>query len=220
MDRKHRLEAPHDEELRTIEQINPHEELSALYRNPKNSWDGELVSVEEREERREKKDRAISSTITRQFIAVGIFGISPLVLLALLVTAIVVTVEQVASAYIVFPAMIGFLLWVMFALHLLQAYRNIFYDHALSSTVFLFFQTVITGLGSYSFLTLMVMRFDIGIFPSALLISGFSLIWSALASFVLLHIWVNRFIGASAKLALILLLAALAAVGAWLPFLV
>lgn len=207
MDHKHRLDAPNNDKLRTIEQLPDKSELSGLYFTPKKQWEGELVSEEEREKRRSDAIDTISLGIKKRFLAIGLLGILPFALFAGVAAIAIFFSSLIANdrnaAVLVVPTMFLFLIWVFVAFRLLRHYFAIFYNHAMKGTVFLFFQLILTGLSAQTFYLLAIAPFGVDIIINTLIIAGFALAWSPIVSFILLHIWVSPRLTGSKKLSLI-----------------
>lgn len=223
MDRNHQLDAPNNETLKNIEQLEKRSELSALYFQPKDQRVGELISEEERDSRRTKSLDAITRNIKKRFISIGFLGMLPfsllagLVALALFFSALIVKDRN--AAVLVVPIMILFLIWVFVTFRLLRFYFSIFYEHALRGSIFLFFQLMIAGAGAHSIFTLVIAPLQLGPITNIIIVSGVGLILSPLVSFILLQVWVSPRISGNIKLSIIALLTVAIGASSLIPLL-
>ena len=76
---------PDHEDLASVEQLQDRSDLSSIYPNPTALNDGELVSKEEREHRKEAAVIAISSDAPRSTLKLVSFFLSPLIIAASIV---------------------------------------------------------------------------------------------------------------------------------------
>lgn len=85
MDHERTSLKPDHEDLASVEQLQDRSELSNIYPNPTALNDGELVSKEERDHRKEEQLLAISSDAPRSTIPIIFFFLSPLLVAAIFI---------------------------------------------------------------------------------------------------------------------------------------
>ena len=136
MDRNHQLDAPDNEELKHIEQLSDHSDLSALYRKAKDQWDGELVSDTERERRRQHKHDTIAFGVRKKFITIGFIIPLPLLLVWIIVSVILSMVTEDNAPMFVIPMMFTFLLWGLVSYFSYRKVYAIFYNNTLQAGPF------------------------------------------------------------------------------------
>lgn len=203
MDRKHKLEAPNNESLKTIEQLGDRSELSTLYRTSRDQWDGELVSPEEREHRRQKKQESLSFGIRRQFWLVGLIAPLPLVLFSLFIGFIFAVFTEDNAPLLVIPMMILFLLWGVVSLILLRKTFELFYQHGLRALPYIVTLVILLALSIQSIYLITIPMHGQGIMSSVLLVSAIELLWSIILSYALIILWTTPRLSGGAKMGII-----------------
>ena len=203
MDRNHKLDAPDNEALSSIDQVGDHSNLSTLYRKAKNDWTGELVSEGERERRRQTKYDTISFGIRKEFFGVGFLIALPVALMSVMVAVILSIVTEANVGIMVIPTMFAFLFWVMAAYFTYRAVYRMFYSNALQATPFIIILLMYLGL-----LATILHIATAGIhaqnpLTATLVITGIELILSMVIALPLLIIWTTPKLSANAKLMII-----------------
>lgn len=192
MDRNHTLEAPNDEQLSGIEQIADRSDLTGIYRAPGEQFEGELLSSEERERVKAEELEAITSGIGKSVLSIGLFVPYPFVSGALLAVGLY-WAATLLNAMVFAPLLIltgGF--WMITSY---KAYASIFkkfYKHALRAGLFLTVMLVSIIMASQAIFGIVMKRFagqDL-IFNVAL-VSLLTIVYSLVASYILLGIWGN-----------------------------
>ncbi len=210
MDRNHKLEAPHNESLKNIEQLDTRSELSGLYFQAKDQWSGELLSDDERQQRRDTSLDAITRNIKKRFVPIGLLGMLPFALLMALV-ALALTVSDIIATdrkatILIVPVMLAALIWFYAAYRLFRHYFAIFYEHALRGSMFLFFQLALTGAATHVLFVLFIAPLAFSGAVNLLIAAGIGVAISPVISFVLLHLWLSTRISGNAKLSVIFML--------------
>lgn len=203
MDRKHQLDAPDNESLRGISQLEDHSGLTTLYPQAHNQWDGTLMSSDERESKRDQELSSITSTITRWAVPIGLLAVAPIVSAALLVTIAYTFVNEDNASLLLFPMMLITGVWGIVSLAAIKRLYGIFYAHAIRATPFFIILLVLMGLATQSLIILSASFQSSSLITTVALVCAFALISSVALSWILLHIWTTRRVSGSAKMWLI-----------------
>lgn len=208
MDRRHQLDAPDNEELKDIEQVADHSDLSRIYRKAKDQWEGELVTDTERDRRRQHKYDTIAFGVRKRFVAIGFIIPLPLLLAWLIVSTILSMVTEDNAPMFVIPMMFTFMLWGLISYFAYRKVYAIFYNNTLQAGPF-----VVT------LLTLLIasipLIYDLTasihaekLIVTAAIVGAVMILWSILLTLPLLRLWSTPTISANGKLVIIVTLAA------------
>lgn len=153
MDKDHRLDAPNNESLSDIEQLNDRSELTTIYPHAHEEWEGtDLMSHDDREEKRDKEQVSINRSIRKWFVVLGLLAVTPFVLLAIMLAAgtiILPAIRAMNPALVIIPASLGALIWIIVSYKAIRGFYTIFYNHAIKATPFLFVLLVFLTLTAY-----------------------------------------------------------------------
>lgn len=138
MDRSHKLDAPNNDALRTIEQVQDRTGLSSIYRQAHDQWSGELVSKDERDARQKHHQETLSFGIRKHFATISLLLLLPLVSFAIAASFALVHLNDDNVALYVIPAVFGFLVWAGLTILAFKKANRLFYDNALSIGGFMF----------------------------------------------------------------------------------
>ncbi len=201
--REHKLDAPNEEALRTIEQLEDHSDLTTIYRQVHTQFDGEIVGKDERERRRQKAEDTISFGIRKWAWLVGLLAPMPFILLALLLVGTAWFMEKVNINFLVFPMIFAFALWVIVSFALLKRIFKIFYKNALSAVPFLANLYIVLAL-SVQIILVMSIPFDLeSSITFVVVMSGAVLLISLIFSALMLQLWTTPVIKGEAKVGII-----------------
>jgi len=203
MDRKHRLEAPHNDSLQSIEQLRDRSELSTVYFRARSQWEGDIVSEDERQRRRKDKEDHMSFGIRKQFWAVGILAPLPLVLLSLLLGVIFTLLGTLDVRMLVIPMMIGFLVWGVISFSIIKKIFALFYKNGLRAGPFLAILLTFLGLSIQIIYVSTIALHNHQLMSAVLVISALELVWSIVMSYALLLIWTTPAIGGGVKVGIL-----------------
>ena len=137
MNPKHQLDAPDNDSLRTIEQVQDRSSLSSIYPQAGKQWEGDLVSTEERERRRQEKEDTMSFGIRKLSWKVGLLAPLPFVLLSIFLALSAFGIAKTNIDIMVIPMIIVFIAWVGISFTIFKRIFAIFYQHALRAGPFL-----------------------------------------------------------------------------------
>ena len=113
MDRSHKLDAPDNDRLKNIEQVEDRSELSALYPDAHNEWTGEVMSEEERASKRDQEQDNITKSIRTKFWIIGTLAPLPVVLAVVIITTLASRLDLSSNnaASIILPGILGAIVW-------------------------------------------------------------------------------------------------------------
>ena len=196
---KHTLDAPDNEELKTIEQVADHSDISTVYRQAKQQWSGEILSSEERELKRKREEDTMSFGIRKKFLYIGIMAPMPFIVLAFLIAANLSLIGKVDTVILAIPLVAAYIIWLVLSYNILKNLFQLFYKNALNAGPFLFIL--------YAILLLSIQTIKISSSPihnyqlvtSLAIISVVELILSIALSYFLLVIWTTPKIGGGIK---------------------
>ena len=208
MDKDHRLDAPDNESLRTIEQLSDHSELTTIYPHARDEWEGvELLSREEREARRDKEQLRINITLRRWFAVIGLLVPVPFIIGAFLVSLATTFIVIENLAYLLLPIVIAFTVWVYLSYRAIKRVYGIFYDHSVNATPFIIALLALLLMSVQGhYMALLPVYTDSLIFNS-LITSATILVTSIIISGLLVLIWTSKKMSTAFKLASIGLIA-------------
>ncbi len=208
MDRKHKLDAPNNESLKHIEQFGDRSELSTLYPRRGKQWDGDLVSPEERDRRRQKKDETLSFGIRKQFWLVGLLTPLPLVILSLFIGVIFAIATEDNIPQLVIPGMFLFFIWMMLLYGIMRKTNEVFYRHSLRAIPYIVTLVILLALSVQSIYLLTIPLHSEQLVASLALVGAIELGWSILISYGLIFLWTTPRLSGNTKMSLIAVFAA------------
>jgi len=202
MDRDHHLDAPDNESLRTIAQLDDHSELSTIYPHPHSEWDGELISRDEREKKREDERLRISLSLRKWFLAIGLLIPLPFVFVAILITVTAHYTNIKDLGYLLLPLLVGIGFAVFGTYRGFKYGYKIFYTHGIKAGPFITFLLglLLLSLNALFLLTQPLHTGELGI--DTLIISASVFVASVLYSLLLVFIWSSPRLSSARKIAL------------------
>lgn len=200
MDSSHKLEAPNNDELQSIEQIEDRSELTALYREPGKQFEGELLSAEVREQKKDAEIEAISGSIWKSSLKIGLAIPYPFISAVMLAVGLN-SIADLADAMMMIGILIIIVgLWAWTAYRAYSVIFKTFYAHALRAGPFvavMLFSVLMTAQAIYG---LVAERFSTqSLLFNAALVSLLVVIYSIIASYILLGVWGNTRVKSSIK---------------------
>lgn len=220
MDSKHKLDAPHNETLKEIEQLSDRSGLSTIYRSAHEQWEGELVTTAERERRRQHEADVASFGIRKKFWYVGLIAPLPLVLLSAFIGAAFAVVTEDNAPRLVIPALLLFLVWGLVSFSLLKKTFEIFYAHGMRALPFIVTLVIMLGFSLQSIYLLTIPLHSQQLLSAVAIVSTVELLWSIILSYGLILLWTTPRLHSNAKVGIIALFAtALLSAAVWLTFL-
>jgi hypothetical protein len=214
MDKDHRLDAPDNESLQSIEQIRDHSELTTIYPHAHLGWEkDELISRDEREKRRDEERLRISLSLRKWFLAIGILVPLPILFMGFLVSIASEFFDIEKLRFLTLPVLIvtGFLIFLTYK-GFTYAYK-IFYTHGTKPIPFILALLGLLGLSTNA-VFLLTEPLHTGHYAiDSLIVDGGLLIVSILYSLALVFIWSSPRLSSGVKLAYVGIMALLVLVG-------
>ena len=192
MDRNHTLDAPNNDELSTIEQIEDHSDLSDIYRSAHTEYEGEILSEEARKKVKDDELEAITSGIGRSALSIGILVAYPFIVGALVAAGLYEIAENTYPMVLVSVAILSIGFWMLTSYKAFSTIFKKFYKHALRAGPFLTVMLVSLILASQALYGIVTELFaGQSLVFNVALISLLLVLYSLIASFILLGIWGN-----------------------------
>jgi len=192
MDKDHRLEAPNDETLSKIEQIEDRSQLAAVYTHAHDEWEGsDILSKDDRNAKRDQEQVTINVTARKWFPVIGILTPMPFIVFAVLAAAIS-QFNIPLSGFILLPLAFAVALWGYISIKSLKAVYEIFYNHSIKATPFVVILVFLLGIALHPLMIFTDALHTEAILMNTLLISTAVLVTSILLSGILIMIWTTR----------------------------
>lgn len=202
MDSKHKLDAPHNEELRMVEQLEDRSGLSTLYHGPGQQFEGDILSAEDRDKAKAEKLEGLTSGLGKSALKIGLFVPYPLVSGLLLAAVLYSSVTWANALLLVALIILAVGAWALTSYYAYAAIFKIFYRHALRAGPFLVVSlasVILTSQASYGLVT---ENFSTESFLfNIAMVSLFIFVFSILANFILVGVWGNSKLGSGVKAA-------------------
>ena len=214
MDKDHRMDAPDNDSLRTIEQVPDHSELSSIYPRAHDQWEGtELMSSEEREKKRTREQLNINLSIRRWFFIVGLLIPVPFLLAAVMSAVGVTYVTEQNLGFALVPIILALGLWLLFSRLAFKKVADVFYGHSIGAVPYLVAHIGLLVLGTQATYIAASSFFGDSLIYNTLLTSALIMAMSIFLSGVLLVIWTSPLLSSRLKFISVVVIA-LAIVGA------
>ncbi len=208
MDKNHEIDAPNNDSLRSVEQLEDHSALSSLYPHKNTDWTGDLVSAEDRATKRDQATLHITTSIRRSSVAIGILAPLPFLLAGLIIATLQVygmgrSTKPEDTSFYAIVTILGGMIWLALSLYILHKIGEIFYKHALRATPFVL---VLLALLSASIQALYVFTLPIHQAQPLMavgIVGGATLVWSVFLCSALLWLWTAPQLAAHTKFTVI-----------------
>jgi len=202
MDRNHKLDAPNNEELKTIEQIDDHSGLTTVYREAGEQFHGNILSASEREKLKDDEIDAITSGISKSAPIIGLLIPYPF-LSGLMGGVYLYSISAGLNAGILYTllALLGGT-WLATSYMAYARIFHIFYRHALRVGPFLLVMLISVLASSQAFMNIIAQSIAseslvFNIAAMALLV----ILYSIIISYIVLKTWGNSHISSGFKIA-------------------
>lgn len=202
MDRSHKLDAPNNEELKTIEQIDDRSGLTTVYRKPGEQFEGNIVTASERQRIKDDEIDAITSSISKSAPIIGL--LIPYPFLSGLMGGVYLYSVAAGMNPGVLYALLALLggTWLITSYYAYARVFHIFYQHALLVGPFLFVTLLSVLAASQAFMNIIAQTIagESLVFNIAAM-SLLVILYSILVSYVVLKTWGNSRISSGFKIA-------------------
>jgi len=195
MDRNHTMEAPNNDELKDIEQISDRSDLTNIYREPGDQYEGELLSKEDRVKAKADELEAITSGLGKHAFKIGLFVPLPFITGLLIGSGLysyASQLEEKDTMFFVFFSVFAIAAWMITSYMAYAAIFKIFYKHALRAGPFLVVMLVSIMMASQAIFWIVSESYATqSLVFNAALMSLLLLMYSLVANFILVGIWGN-----------------------------
>jgi hypothetical protein len=200
MDHNHKLDAPNEQALENIEQIQDRSDLTGIYREPGKQFEGELLSAEDRDKAKAEEVEAITSGLGRSALRIGLYVPYPFISGLLLAVGLYTWAQTSQTMVMAILIVLSGAFWVITSYKAYAAIYKIFYKHALRAGPFLVVALVTMILAAQAIFGFVVDGFstDSLIFNAALM-SLLLLMYSLIVTYILLGIWGNSRLNSGVK---------------------
>lgn len=214
MDRDHRLDAPDEEALRSIEQLGDHSELTTIYRRARHEWDGvDIVSREEREKQQREDRLRISLSLRKWFLPIGLFIPLPIILITLLLTLTSQYFSIQGLGILLLPVLIGVGALMYASYRAFKYAYKIFYAHGVRALPFILIQLSLLGMSLNGLFLVTEPLHNGEEWHDMLIVAGAVLVTSVFYSLILVLAWSSPRLGSAGKVGIAGLLALFALCG-------
>ena len=208
MDKNHQLDAPNNDSLKDIQQLDDRSGLAAVYPQARNEWEGvELMSGEARAQKQADEQIRINMAIRKWFPIVGLLLPMPAVLLAVMLAVAATYLDMKMARVMLLPVFAGIALWGYLSYKSIRGVYKIFYSHSIKATPYVITHIAILLIGLQGLFVISQVFHSGWLIGDILIVSGFCLLASSFLSGILLYIWTTRKVGSSFKFLLIATLA-------------
>lgn len=204
MDKDHRLDAPDNEALRTIEQLEDRSGLTTIYPHAHQEWEGvDIMSRDDREKKLSDDKLRISLSLRKWFVVIGILIPLPMIIMGLVASTSAEYFDLEKLGLLILPLLIvtGGLLYASYK-GFLYAY-SLFYTHGTWGLPFVVALLGLLGLSLHASFLLTEPLHTGNTAIDALIISGALLIASIIYSGLLVLIWTSPRLGSGTKMAFV-----------------
>ena len=199
----HKIEAPNEQELKEIQQIEDRSGLTSLYFEPQKQEQGEIfMSPEERDKAIEAKKVESVKGIGGAFLKIGLYIPYPIVIGASMAAAFYTFVGAVNPLFFLGLVILAVGIWGLTSYFAYAAIFKTFYKHGLRAGPFLFvmlMSVLLASLAAYGLVAGMFVGAELPLLFNTTLISIVLLIYSIIASGILLSVWGNPKLKSLAK---------------------
>jgi len=197
------IQAPNEDELKEIRQIEDRSAMSGIYFEPQKQFEGEIImSPEERTKVQEEKAAAASKGIWKSFLKIGLYIPYPLVIGASIAAALYSFARELNPLLFLGLAILSLGVWGLTSFFAYSSIFKVFYKHGLRAGPFLIVMLVSVLLASqaaYGLVAVMFVGAELPLLFNTTLISIVLLIYSIIMSGILLAVWGNPKLKSLAK---------------------
>lgn len=201
------LSLQEDVNVEPVAQLNDRSELSILYTTPKNLWDGEIMTVEARQAKKEAERRAVQTSIRTEFVKIGLLIPVPFLLASTGIALGVSVISESSVNIALLPSIVAVALWGLLSFLALKAVFSTFYQHALKAGPFIVLMLALLGISIQGLFIATLPLHNLNPLLITLYVNLGMLVISVVLTGIVLSIWVANRIHGGVKLGLIGLIA-------------
>ena len=202
MDRDHRLDAPDNEALSAISQLEDHSELTTIYRRAHTDWEGvDIMSRDDREKKLKEEQLRISLSLRKWFVPIGLLIPLPIIVMSLFVTFAGKYFDIETLGFMTLPLLIGIGFTLFLSYKGFRYAYKIFYTHGTKALPFILSLIALLGL-SLNALFLLTEPLHTGDHTiDAFIVAVAVLLASVLYSLVMVFVWSSPRLTSGVKIA-------------------
>lgn len=204
MDKDHRLDAPDEESLRAIEQLDDHSGLTTIYPHAHQEWEGvDIMSRDDREKKLSDEKLRISLSLRKWFVVIGLFIPLPIFVMVVIasVSAQYFNFQQLGLLMLPLLILAGALIYASY-----RAFRyaySLFYKHGTWGVPFVTAQLGLLGMSLHATFLLTEPLHTGNTAVDSLIIAGTLMVASIVYSGILVLIWTSPRLASKTKMALV-----------------
>lgn len=192
MDRSHKLEAPNNDTLKTIEQLDDKSGVSSVYRQPGKQFEGDIMSNTQREKAKADELEALSSGLGRSAFKIGLLVPYPFISGILLASLLYILAQQGNPWTIVPGTLVAGGFWLATSYKAYSSIFKTFYNHALRAGPFLVVILASLMLALQAIYNIVGEQFATqSVLINSATVSLLTVVYSLVATFILLGVWGN-----------------------------
>lgn len=209
MDKDHRLEAPHNDALSTIDQIGDRSTSAAVYPHAHGEWEGvDLMSGNSREKKLAEERIRINISIRKWFPIIGLLIPVPVVLFTVMVAFAAENLDIKQAGILLLPVFFAITVAGYLSYRSIKGVYSIFYNHSIKTTPYLIAHVSLLVI-AFQGLFKLAQQFHSGwAVGDVLIVNGFLVGASIVLSGILLFIWTSRKLSSAVKFGIIAFMAA------------
>ena len=201
MDKNHQLNAPHNEELQAIHQLDDRSTVAASYPHARDQWDGDLTSKEEREAKRNSAQEKLHSRIRAWFPLVGALIPLPFIIMATFIALGSVTLDVAElGTFVIVPVAVAGGLFVWLTYECWRRVAHIFYNHSIKAMPYVIAHMLLMAAGGYQLFIFSQQFHHYGTVLNTLISGGIIIAASVIVAGPLLTLWSSARLGGGTKL--------------------
>lgn len=212
MDKDHRLDAPNNDSLNTIDQIGDRSITAAVYPHIHNEWDGiELMSGEARAKKQAEEQIRINLSIRKWFPIIGFLIPIPAVLYSILIAFAAQNLDMGQAGFMLLPVFAAIVLFGWLSYKSIKGVYTIFYNHSIKATPYFIAHVALLAIAFQGLFKIAQTLHGGWAVGDVLIVNGFLMGASIVLCAVLLFVWTSKKISGGWKLGIIIaMIAALA----------
>ena len=202
MDSNHKLDAPNNDELKAVTQLEDRSGLTTIYREAGEQFEGKILSLDEREKAKAEQLEALTSGLGKYSLKIGLFVPWPFVGGLLLAVGIYMIAQLDNLWLLTASVFIAGGIWVVTSYRAYASIFKIFYNHALRAGPFLFVMLISLMMASQAIYTIVAESLSTqSALANTAIVSLLIVIYSLVATFIMLGVWGNSKLKSATKLA-------------------
>ncbi len=210
MDKDHRLDAPHNDTLSTIDQLDDRSASAAVYPHAHDEWeDIGLMSGEARAKKQAEEQIRINLTIRKWFPIIGFLIPVPAVLYSVLVAFAAENLDMKQAGFLLLPVFAALTLAGWLSYKSIRGVYKIFYNHSIKATPYLIAHIALLAIAFQGLFKVAQTLHNGWAVGDVLIVNGFLIGASIVLCGILLFVWTSRKISSAWKFSIVVATAAI-----------